>query len=228
MVLIFALWVCSVRGRLDGSVSQRCAPIRRPRITRERRLDYENHRSDEHEFPYTQGTHDHANEEFPSDRPYAFASKTRRISVGRLPARASKELRDYVQKLIAYETPRGAGAWRQRLVVTTGRANFGALADGAIEAVATEMLDEKISYDFHVRFTLAKFGSPYVGRLDQRHTRWRTDMESGALIAAYAGHGSAYGFDDEHFRDRHHFIGTKNDADLLDIQRGNPDTSPSR
>ncbi len=189
-----------------------------------KKVEYEHHRADEHdhEFPFERGDHNHENEEYPTDRPYGLLSATRRISVGRLPARTPGEVRGYVQKIIKYETQRAAGAWQRKLIVTAGAANFGALADAAIEGIATDMLDAKVSYDFDIRFTFAKEGSPYASRLDQLPLRWRSELESGALIATYVGHGSFYGFDDTHFRDRHYFIGTRNDASFLNVQKGNP------
>ena len=219
--LQFLFLIGDVNAREEGADTDRSLSLPTHYL---RKVEYEHHRADEHEheFPFVQTGHDHANEEFPSDRPYGLVANQRRISVGRLPARTAAEVRGYVQKLVAYEAQSGAGAWRRRLVVTAGPANFGALADGAIEAIATEMLDQTVSYDFDIRFTFAKEGSPYAGRLDQLHSRWRSNLETGSLIAAYIGHGSAHGFDDAHFRGRHYFIGTREDAELLKIPLGNP------
>jgi hypothetical protein len=172
---------------------------------------------------------------YPTDRPYALAARTgpagtqakggppaRELAVGRVPARSEDEVRGFVRKVIEYETAPDSGAWARRIAVFAGPANYGPLVDRLVEGTASRLLDDEVSYDYDVDFVFAKEDSPYAYRLDRMRDKFRSDLNQGALIAAYVGHGSWYSFDDVSFRDSWYRVGTLEDAAQLRIPQGKP------
>ena len=200
------------------------------------KLAYENHRRDEHIHPLTTSLHDHdhgtphTGELYPSDWPYSLANRVDPASpgallplaVGRVPARTVAEARAFSDKIVAYETEKAEGGWRRRIEVVGGPANFGPLADGLIESTATHLLDREVPYDFDVRVLFPKLESAYAFPFRDLSARVVSDLDEGALIAAYIGHGASRSFEDVHFHQKWFEIGTTVDAARLAIPDGKP------
>ena len=144
------------------------------------------------------------------------------LAVGRLPSRTEAEMTAVVSKLIAYEGGQGAGAWQRRVLVFGGPADFGPIADGALEAQATSLLDELLPYDFDLGVIFAKADSPYVYRYDRLGAKIVEELNEGALLAVYAGHGLEDSFDRARYRGQRYPIGSVAEVETLDIKRGPP------
>jgi hypothetical protein len=183
------------------------------------KLAYENH-SHEHHAPYADARADH--DTYPTDFPYGDVGEGRVVAVGRLPARTVEDVRGFVRKVIDYESAPATGAWRRRVSVVAGPANFGTLADGMIESIATEMLDHELSYDYDVTFTFAKADSPYAFPFDKLRERFVRDMGDGALVAGYVGHGAFDTLDWARFGYERWDIARAEDAEALRIGAGKP------
>jgi hypothetical protein len=191
------------------------------------KLGYEHHTPKEHDNPHAIPRDEESL--YPSDDPYAVIASAngaaaKRIALGRIPARTPVDVQGFAQKVIAYESHawRGDPSWRRRVTVYAGAANFGELADKVAEALANTMLDEGLTYDDDVRFTFAKYGSPYAYRFDRIEQKFVSDMNDGALIAAYVGHGAVTRFAPATFHDSSYEIGTAADASDLEIPAGKP------
>jgi hypothetical protein len=172
---------------------------------------------------------------FPTDGPYARASlqgfsrdeaakapASRRLAVGRIPARTAEQAARVAAKIVDYETKQPGGAWQRRLSVLAGPPDFGGFIDGVIERTAERMLDEDVSYDFDVRFFFASARSPYAPRLDRMPKHLRDELAQGALIAGYVGHGDATSFDSVDWRGQPWLLGDVEDARALDVRAGSP------
>jgi hypothetical protein len=205
------------------------------------KVGYENHRPDEHghghAFPSDE--HDHAarheGEVYPTDLPYAYANRNALgrpelaaakspapLAVGRVPARTPEEAANFARKAIRYDEARAEGPWRRRIMVVGGPANFGRMVDSFIEATATVALDTAVPYDYDVRVIFPKIESPYAYPFASLRQRVASDLNDGALIAAYVGHGAPTSFDDVHFKRRHYYIATADDLERLQIADGKP------
>jgi hypothetical protein len=190
------------------------------------KLDYEHHTPKEHDNPNAVTQEEH--EKFPSDDPYAIVATegdaSVRLALGRVPARTASAASAFVSKVIAYESQGNGGdaSWRRRVTLFAGAANFGEVADRAAESLARSMLDKSLTYDDDVRFTFAKYGSPYAYRLDRMEQKLVADMNDGAIVAAYIGHGAVMRFAPADFRDRSYEVGTANDAAAMKIANGKP------
>jgi hypothetical protein len=197
---------------------------------------YEHHRPDEHDH-VLDDEHDHAakhdNEVYATDLPYAYANRgaigrsaaaksPEPLAVGRIPARAAREVREFAKKVIDYETDKSEGAWRRKIHFLGGPANFGRMIDAFIEGTTTAALDVAIPYDYDVGVIFPKLGSPYSVPFNELPARVMNDLNQGALIAAYVGHGGYTSFDDVHFRRQHYDIARATDLQHLAIHNGNP------
>lgn len=157
---------------------------------------------------------------FLSDHEYALFDR-HPLAVGRLPARTDGELAAMVEKVVRYElTP--PGAWQKRVMVVGGPADFGPVADALIEWQATTLLDRVLPYDYDVNVLFAKADSPYAYRFDKLGQKIVTDLNQGALLAVYAGHGNEDSFDNVYFRGYSFPIGTAYDLEGVDVQSGAP------
>ncbi len=187
-----------------------------------KKMDYEHHSPEVHRRApngVTQAEH----EKYPTDHPLELAGANgAHLAVGRLPVRTEAQLRAVVQKIIDYETKDPDGAWRRKVSIFTGPANYGAVADAVIESIASRMLDEELSYDYDVDFTFTKPESPYAHRLDKMRERFIAGLDAGSLVAAYVGHGAVASFDQVYYRGQYWEIGTADDAAALRIAAGKP------
>jgi hypothetical protein len=96
------------------------------------------------------------------------------------------------------------------------------MIDAFIEATTTAALDASIPYDFDVGVIFPKLGSPYAVPYNELPARVVKDLNPGALIAAYVGHGGYTSFDDVHFRGQHYEIANTRDLNNIQIAEGNP------
>ena len=161
---------------------------------------------------------------YPTDDPYALARGPKRLAVGRIPAHEPAEVAGFVRKAIDYESADSGGdaAWRRRVTILAGAANFGPQVDSMIESMTGDMLDDEISYDYDLRFTFAKYGSPYAYRFDRMETKFVDDLDDGAVIAAYIGHGAVSRFAPAEYRGYDYEVGTADDARSIRIPSGKP------
>jgi len=161
------------------------------------------------------------NEEYPADHDFIAGAK-RPIAIGRFPARSDREMALFVEKTVRYETAEKAGAWQRRTLIFGGPAEFGPMVDGIIESQATSLLDQLLPYDYDVGVLFAKKDSPYAYRFDQLGRELVREINDGALIAVYAGHGLETSFDRTHFRGRGYSIGELGDLETIDVAAGSP------
>jgi hypothetical protein len=189
---------------------------------------YEHHDAREHDNPHAITRAEHA--AYPSDDPYAvttdsLAPSAPRLAVGRIPARAPEEVDAFVRKLVAYESaPLAASdqSWRRRVTLYAGDPYFGEMGDELVRTVAEGILDQDMSYDYDLRLTFAKETSPYAYGFDRIQRKFVGDMDDGALVAAYVGHGAVTRFAPASFRGRRYEVGTADDATALRIASGKP------
>jgi Peptidase family C25 len=188
------------------------------------KLAYEHHSLGEHQNPHAITWAEHG--AFPSDDPYADASAPR-LAVGRVPARSVQEVDAFVRKLVAYETasldhPGADPTWRRRVTLYAGDPALGPTADAVVQTVATGILDDEMSYDYDLRLTFVQERSPYAYGYDALERKFMGDLDDGAIVAAYVGHGSVTRFAPAEYRGRRYEVGTADDAAALRIAAGKP------
>jgi hypothetical protein len=160
-------------------------------------------------------------ETYPSDYDYVKNARVP-IAIGRLPARSEQEISLFVDKTIRYETEEKPGPWQRRTLIFGGPAEMGPLVDGLIESQATSLLDQLLPYDYDVNVLFAKKDSPYAFRFDQLSQELVREINGGALVAVYAGHGLERSFDRAYFRGQSYAIGSVPDLEHIDVDNGSP------
>jgi len=172
-----------------------------------------------------------AEQEYPTDHPYGVVTNqaagdqrqpAASIAVGRLPARDSAQVEMFARKVVAYERRDDEGGWQRKLVVYGGPANYGRLADGIIENIASYIMNDLIPYDYDVQVVFAKADSPYAYRFDKLGPQLVSDLNAGALFAAYFGHGLANAFDHVAYRNEYYQYGHADDLRHVKIGPGKP------
>ena len=120
------------------------------------------------------------------------------IAVGRLPARTPEEAKILVDKIISYANNTHAGAWQNEICMMGDDGNENShmrTADKVATLIETEFPDfnvDKIYWDAYERQSSSTgYSYPDVTRLIKQQ------MEKGALIMNYCGHGAAYALSHE-------------------------------
>ncbi len=157
---------------------------------------------------------------FASDHGYAGGGAMPR-AVGRLPARDERQLATMVAKILRYEASPG-GEWQRRVLVAAGPADFGPVVDALIESEANRLLDERLPQALDLEVMFAQPSSPYAYRLDRFGTRMVDELDEGAFLAVYVGHGEKRALDAVEYRGRRWPIATTWDLDALGPAPGQP------
>ncbi|MDA1192010.1 MAG: C25 family cysteine peptidase, partial [Candidatus Poribacteria bacterium] len=114
------------------------------------------------------------------------------IAIGRLPVQRASELRQIIEKIIAYETTKDGGEWRAKMVMVADddTTNVG---DDIFRQTRENLIERTIppAYDTP-RVYLKDLGSQGVAR-----NLIRSHFTQGALTIGYAGHGGRGNWADE-------------------------------
>ena len=120
------------------------------------------------------------------------------LAVGRVPADTPAEAKEYLDRVVAYETDADFGDWRRKLSVVAGTGGYGPVVDMALEGLTRKLLGA-LTPAVDVTMTYAQPFSAYCPPpaefADYAVKRWN----EGALVVAYVGHGSTRNVDTCHF-----------------------------
>ncbi len=111
------------------------------------------------------------------------------LAVGRLTADSAEELAVMVQKIVAYETARPEGNWRQQLNFVAGVGGFGALVDSVLEYTTKRFLTEGIPGAYRTTMTYGSWRSPFSPDPRRFHEVAIDRLNEGCLFWVYLGHG---------------------------------------
>lgn len=144
------------------------------------------------------------------------------LAIGRIPAQSANDLRRMLHRSIAYETTDDIGDWRDTVHVTAGVGGFGALADGAIEAVARRYLADGLPDRFRLQMTYASTHSPYCPDPRRIKETFLGKLNQGGLFWIYIGHGWIDSLDKFRYGDREEWLCRPEDTALFDTPVGPP------
>ena len=144
------------------------------------------------------------------------------LAVGRLTADSPEELRQMIDKIIAYEQSTDFGPWRRQMNFVAGVGGFGPLTDMVLESAAQYFLTRNIPAEYHVSMTYGSWHSPYCP--DPRRFRLTTldRLNEGSLFWVYMGHGYPFGLDRVQVPRAQYPILAVPDVNLLDCRHGRP------
>ncbi|MBN1590106.1 MAG: hypothetical protein JW888_11370 [Pirellulales bacterium] len=142
------------------------------------------------------------------------------LAEGRLTADTPEELKQIVDKILAYERSTDFGSWRRQLNFVAGVGGFGALADMAIDSAARYLLTKGIPADYRVWMTQANWRAVYCP--DPRNINQATidRLNDGAVFWTYIGHGNPQRLGYMHVPGKRYSLLATRDVPRLDAQRG--------
>jgi hypothetical protein len=136
------------------------------------------------------------------------------VAVGRFPARSEEEVKQMVEKILAYELDTQPGEWRQRITVLAGVPAFNPLVDRLVESMAMSRF-ARLDPRWSVRAIYHNPSSRFCVPDDQLHDRSLQYVREGQALTLYLGHSWAEGF----YAPRTRFMDRKDWAELK-IARG--------
>lgn len=111
------------------------------------------------------------------------------VSVGRLPVDSAEQLTDLVTRILAYESSRDFGRWRDTVQITAGVGGFGYLADAAIESATRSILLSSLPPAVKLGVTYASPTSPFNPGAGDFFPAVLRRYQEGSLFWVYMGHG---------------------------------------
>jgi hypothetical protein len=111
------------------------------------------------------------------------------VAIGRIPADSPAELALIVRKILNHEDAAQHGAWQRQIQVVAGVGSLGTLTDAVVEMATKKFLTDGIPASYQTTMTYANWQSPYCPdpRLFQAVTI--EQLNAGALLWVYIGHG---------------------------------------
>ena len=130
---------------------------------------------------------------YATDHPYQLSSDSDdqpSIILGRVPARTVAEADTVLAKIRRYEENEELGPWRRRIAYTAGEGRFG-VADRLLELLFKTMVDRMVPEAFDISMTYAKGSSIYCPPPSELTETVLSQLDEGALLFNYIGHGTA-------------------------------------
>ncbi len=109
--------------------------------------------------------------------------------VGRLPADDAAALERLVRRSLAAETNQDYGPWRRQVHLIAGVGGFGILADTAIEAAASGLIQSMLPPSVQTTVTYASPSSPFFPGYERFPQVAKQRYSQGGLAWVYIGHG---------------------------------------
>jgi hypothetical protein len=155
---------------------------------------------------------DGRNDCFATDHPYQLMDDeddVPDIALGRIPAPSNDEALAALNKIKSYEAPPTLellqSRARARIVYTAGEGRFG-MMDGVLEELFKTMVDRMVPDAFDLSMIYAKPSSIYCPPPSKLKQSVIAQLESGALLFNYIGHGYETGFDSLHWGNKRYPI----------------------
>jgi hypothetical protein len=111
------------------------------------------------------------------------------IAVGRLTADTPTDLAIMVDKILAYESARPVGNWRQQLNFVAGVGGFGGIVDSVLEYTTKRFLTDGIPGQYTTTMTYGSWRSPFSPDPRRFHEVAIDRLNEGCLFWVYLGHG---------------------------------------
>ena len=150
------------------------------------------------------------------------------ISVGRIPVDSPKELTQFIQRVVAYETGTTGGIkstdsqWQTRMNLVAGVGGFGKLVDQLIEEVAKKVITEMVPDTLQTSMTYGSWSSPYCPNPERFSESAMERFNEGCLFWVYIGHGDRSRLDRVHMPDQSYTILNESKIEKVNCRAGNP------
>jgi len=132
-----------------------------------------------------------------TDLPYADPKNISQpeFAVGRWPVDDKAQLKNVIDKTLAYEASRDFGPWRGRINLVAGIGGFGALTDAAIEQGARTIVLSGLPMAYEPTLTFGSWTSPHCPDPRKFAESAKARLAEGCFFWVYIGHGQPRGLD---------------------------------
>ena len=139
-----------------------------------------------------------------SDHPYADWRQdgNHHTVVGRIPATSAKELEEYCDRVIRYDTANTFNASQKQIDIVAGVGGFGALTDTVVESMTRQLLSEDIPREYQLSMMQASPSSVYYPNPLLFSQTALERLNRGSLLWIYLGHGFVNTLDMIPYEDR--------------------------
>jgi hypothetical protein len=145
------------------------------------------------------------------------------VAIGRLPANSADEVREYLDRIISYETDRSQdNSWRRRINFVAGVGGFGTAIDHVLEQFTKEALIGLIPAEYQTAMTMASWRSPFCPDPRNFGNRVVERFNEGCLFWIYIGHGQPTELDRLRLPDQRFSILNPTMANRIHCPEGNP------
>ena len=144
------------------------------------------------------------------------------VSIARIPVDSINELKDYINRIIQYETQLDWGHWRRRIQVIGGVGGFGYVEDQAIQIATKKLVTDLIPADYDVSMTYAGWRSPYYPDPRRFSETAIERFNEGGLFWVYMGHGQKHSLDEVRTPFSRQSILDRQTVKKLDCTNGSP------
>lgn len=144
------------------------------------------------------------------------------LSIGRLPVDTEKEIEDFTDRVIKYESSNNNESWRRRMNLVAGVGGFGKVIDGVIEQTTKQILTDLVPRSYETKMTYGSWTSPYCPDPRKFSDSAIERFNEGCLFWIYIGHGARHRLDRIYMPDQSHEILNEATVKQLDCRSGNP------
>lgn len=144
------------------------------------------------------------------------------LNIGRMPVDNERELTNYIQRVMAYESNHQLGSWQRRVNFVAGVGGFGQLIDKVIEQSVKKIVTDLIPPECDVSMTYGSWRSPYCPDPMRFSETAISRFNRGCQFWVYVGHGQRRQLDKVRLPDRRLDILNTQSVNQLAAQQGSP------
>ncbi len=111
------------------------------------------------------------------------------LTIGRIPVDTPEQLRQFIDKVIAYETKSDFGLWRRKINLVAGTGNFVPVIDNLIANTSKQLITELIPACYDTSMTFTNWQSAYCPDPRRLSSCVVDRLNEGCLFWVYIGHG---------------------------------------
>ena len=144
------------------------------------------------------------------------------LTIGRIPADTVEEIRQYTNRIIAYESHSDHPSWQRRINFVAGVGGFGQVIDRLIEQTTLQIITDLIPGGYETKMTYGSWCSPYCPDPRRFSESAIKRFNEGCMFWVYIGHGDYDRLDNVYMPDQRYAILDNSMVPKLTCDNGSP------